>query len=660
MAPALVLWSVDRYCSNSSVLAVVKLAAGNWDMIDRRTLWIILLCAGVAILPMVANVSGGSIATAEEDRLRTDAGGASQPAGSSPGSNRAIPNLELSDTAYGQIGDANGSQSIDIDDVTYLIAYIFSQGPAPVRLCTADVDDSGRTDIDDVVHLIMYVLSGGPPPVALGSVIPRPVHCLCSDEDYELTEADTIWIESEFDDAPAVGQYLADKLGPSTGFSIRVQPADHPIQKGIVLRTDEGKASLGEEGYELTTTSSHVVLEAYRPEGLFRGIQTIRQLLPDEVEDSAVHEGPWTIQGGYVLDYPNFKWRGLLFDVVRHYFGAETVKEYIDLLAYYKMNVFHWHLTDDQGWRPEIESHPLFNDVGSWRGDDNYGGYYTKVDMTSVVAYAAARYIDVIPEIEMPGHSTAAIVSYPHLMCHPIEDSLCIPENGGVYNTILCAGQDSTLDVIKAVLDEIVDVFPSSVIHIGGDEVPKDRWETCPYCQARIAALDLADEEELQEWFMKEISWYLYDNHGRSAMGWSEGGVCQAGMPPGIHAQWWMPGSDISTLAENGYDIVNTNYYKLYLDQWHCTLTNIYNYDITNDTDSASVHHVLGAEAALWTESIETDAQLADKILPRIIAVAENTWTPFEAKNYGEFRMRLLTNLRCLDFMGIDYGAMEE
>ncbi len=561
---------------------------------------------------------------------------------------------------YAIMGDANASGKIDIDDVTYLISYVFSQGPPPAPLRAGDPDGSDGIDIDDIIYLITYIFAEGPPPVSLGPIIPRPVFSACSDEEFTLTVGDTVWVHAEPSEEATIGQYLADKLNPSTAYGIEVCATSRTPSSGIFLSTSSAKSALGDEGYELTITADLVTLEAYREEGLFRGIQTIRQLFPSEIEGATVSEGPWTMPGGYILDYPSFEWRGFLIDVVRHFFTAETVKEYIDMLAYYKMNIFHWHLTDDQGWRAEIASYPLLNEIGSWRGDDNYGGYYTTAEMQEVVEYAAARYIDVIPEIEMPGHSTAAVVSYPWIMCYPPEENLEIPEIWGVYNTVLCPGQDTTLSFIKAVLDDIVGTFPSDIIHIGGDEVPKHRWENCPHCQQRMVDFGLADEDALQEWFMREISWYLYDTHNRKTSGWSEGGVCQADMPPGSQCQWWLLGDDIATLAEQGFDVVNTYFGILYLDKLSCKLSHMYDYDITGGTDPAYVEHILGAETAIWTEFVVTESDLADKVFPRIAAVAENVWTPASEKNYYEFYKRLLKNLECLDHMGIEYGDMEE
>jgi hexosaminidase len=593
-----------------------------------KALFVILLCCGFTLFPPIAN---------ESMALAID-----------------LPE------GYAIMGDANASGKIDIDDVTYLISYVFIEGPPPAPLRAGDPDGSGGIDIDDITYLITYIFVSGPPPVSLGPIIPKPVISACSDEEFTLNAGDTIWVHAEPSEAAIIGQYLADKLNPSTAYGIEVHATSRTPSSGIFLTTSSAKSALGDEGYELTITSDIVTLEAYGEEGLFRGIQTIRQLFPSGIEGPTVSEGPWTMPGGYILDYPSFEWRGFLIDVVRHFFTAETVKEYIDMLAYYKMNVFHWHLTDDQGWRPEVASHPLLNEIGSWRGDDNYGGYYTTAEMQEVVEYAAARYIDVIPEIEMPGHSTAAVVSYPWIMCHPPEDSLEVPEAEGIYNTILCPGQDSTLDFLKTILDEIVDIFPSGIIHIGGDEVLRTRWEVCPHCQQRIADLGLADEYQLQNWFMKEVSWYLYDTHNRNTSGWSEGGVCQDGMPPGTQSQWWAPGADIASLAEQGYDVVNTHYGTLYLDKWYCVLSEMYDYDITGGADSTYVDHILGAETAVWTEFVVTESELADKVFPRIAALAENVWTPASEKNYPEFYTRLLKNLECLDHMGIEYGDMEE
>jgi len=493
---------------------------------------------------------------------------------------------------------------------------------------------------------------------SLGPLIPRPAYYRCSDGIFNLSSNKHIYVESCFqtDELIQIGEYLASKLRPSTGFLINIFTTEVTPSNGIYLKIENDISTFNDEGYTLNITEELITLSAGHPKGLFRGIQTIRQLLPTYIEDDIVHPGPWLIKCGYIEDEPSLKWRGFMFDVCRHFFSVEKVKQYIDLLAYYKMNVFHWHLTDDQGWRCEIESHPLLNTIGSYRGEDDYGGYYTKEEMIEVVEYAADRYIEVIPEIEMPGHCVAALASYPWLMCDPVED-INVSTQWGVHSHVYCPGKNTTIDFLKTVLDEIVEMFPSPFIHIGGDEVPKSRWENCTYCQARMAEEDLEDEEELQHWFIKEIAWYLKNKHNRSIIGWSEGGVCEPGLPPDCIGQYWRVGYPPNYLAIYGYDVINSRFYAFYLDR-NFPLATMYNYNIKHYTPDPYLHHILGAEAPIWTEFVSTENYLDDRVFPRLIAVAENSWTPDTKKDYNDFYNRLMKNLECLDYFGINYGSI--
>lgn len=509
----------------------------------------------------------------------------------------------------------------------------------------------------------VYVPGGGPPsiPKTFGAIIPKPAHSREADGTFTLTANTDIYVHGRTDAEVAairkIGHYLAGKLSPSAGYNIQVISDSDPPAGSIYMTTFDGDPTWGDEGYELAITPESLTLAAYKPEGLFRGIQTIRQLLPPEIESSSVQPGPWTMQCGTIQDRPAYEWRGFMFDVCRHFFSIEKVKQYIDLIAYYKMNIFHWHLTEDQGWRPEIDSYPNLMEVGAWRGDPPYGGWYTKEEMAEVVAYAAERYIDVLPEIEMPGHSTAALASYNWLMCDPINYDLKVREAWGVSEHIYCAGKETTFTFLQKVLDEIVEIFPFRVIHLGGDEAPKARWNQCPHCQARRAALGLANSNELQDWFIHRIAWYLYNKHGRNVTGWSEGGVMQEEMPAGTQGQFWYYGKSVKQLAEDGFDVVNTHYLKFYLDLGH-TLSTIYNYDITEGTDPAHLHHILGVETPIWTEYVPDEITLDDRVFPRLLAVAENGWTPNNLKDYDDFFDRLQVNLDRLENMGVQYGGL--
>src|SRR5688572_24278708 len=304
----------------------------------------------------------------------------------------------------------------------------------------------------------------------MGAIIPLPASAKPTGKTFNLNPTTKIYIEPETDELRAIGQYLADKLKASTGYDLQILPAEGaPKKGGILLTTVGGDPALGEEGYELTVTPDGVSMSASRPAGLFRGIQTIRQLLPAAIESPGAQPGPWTIPSGTIRDTPRFAWRGAMLDVSRHFFKLEDVKRYIDLLAYYKINYFHIHLTDDQGWRIEIKSWPKLTEIGgSTQVGGGSGGYYTQDEYAEIVAYAENRYITVIPEIDMPGHTNAALSSYPELNCNDNAPALYTGTNVGFSS--LCIEKDITYAFIDDVIREIAALTPGPYIHIGGDE----------------------------------------------------------------------------------------------------------------------------------------------------------------------------------------------
>lgn len=430
---------------------------------------------------------------------------------------------------------------------------------------------------------------------------------------------------------------------------------------------------LGKEGYYLSIDSLGVNIKANTNEGVFYGLHTLRQIVMQLSDPS---ENALILPHLIATDYPAFPWRGMLLDCCRHFMEKDFILNYIDLLSFYKMNVFHWHLTEDQGWRIEIDKYPLLTEVGAWRKEANeakYGGYYTKDDIREVVAYAAARNITVVPEIEMPGHAMAALAAYPELSCTggPFE----VATTWGVFKDIYCAGNDSVFVFLKDILDEVIELFPSEYIHIGGDEAPKFRWENCTRCQKRIADNHLKNEHELQSWFIDQIAAYLKSKN-RKLIGWEE--IIDGGLAEGVVVQSWKGFDGAYHAATNGNDAIVSPVSHAYFDYpvQKLTLEKVYQFDpIPKELDSAVHHHILGGECNMWTE--RAPQHLVDqKVFPRLLAMAEVLWSYPEMKDtllsvsetyknnipmreYEPFRTRVRRHYPILKSMGVDYGLEE-
>jgi len=358
-------------------------------------------------------------------------------------------------------------------------------------------------------------------------------------------------------------------------------------------------------------------------------------------------------------------------------FPVEFVKRYIDLLAMLKMNVFHWHLTEDQGWRIEIKRYPELTRIGSRRssspvpGDPSqqdgkpYAGFYTQDEIRQVVAYAAERHVNVVPEIEMPGHSMAALASYPELGCTggPYQ----VRTQWGIEEDVYCAGNEEVFEFLENVLDEVLDLFPSPFIHVGGDECPKSRWRECPKCQARIKEENLADEDELQSYFIRRIENYL-SNRGRRLIGWDE--ILEGGLAPGATVMSWRGTEGGIRAAQSGHDVVMTPFTHCYFDYYqsedhenepagiggYLPLETVYAYEpVPEELTPEQGEHILGAQGNVWTEYIFSPAQVEYMAYPRAIALAEVVWTPAEGRDYPDFLRRLEPYLLRLDRMGVNY-----
>lgn len=464
--------------------------------------------------------------------------------------------------------------------------------------------------------------------------------------------------------------YLQAILTLPTGFPLPIleNPSTHlPV---IRLCTDENNL-LGREGYTLAITPHTLTVTASTPTGVFYGLQTLRQLLPPEIERRApALNPPWQIPCLNIEDTPRFSWRGFMFDEGRHFHGKETVLRLLDWMALQKLNTFHWHLTEDQGWRIEIKPFPRLTEIGAHRpgtshsmfgGSDGlpHGGFYTQEDIKTIVAYAAERHITIVPEIEIPGHSLAALAAYPELSCTggPFE----VATRFGIFPDIYCAGKEQTFTFLTGVLDEVMDLFPSPYIHIGGDEAPKARWKKCPACQTRIRQENLKDAHALQVYFTNRIAAYL-STHGRRALGWNQ--ILHEGLDPQALVQYWIGRQKpILNALQQGRDVIMSDFRYTYLNYSYslASLKTAYEYDpVPRGLPPQATSHLLGLESALWTEFIPTRARLDYQAFPRLLAHAETNWTPSARKNYTDFQRRLTAFLPRLDELDIRYAPARD
>jgi hexosaminidase len=537
--------------------------------------------------------------------------------------------------------------------------------------------------------LALLALLGGAQDTAL-AVIPRPVHVTVGTGTFTLVPATAVVTDAA---TREIGYQLADWLYPATGYRLAVRGGGSSgnAARTISLRLDPALSRLGEEGYRLTVTSTRITIRAFRPAGAFYAVETLRQLLPPDVFRAAPVAGvPWTVPAVEIEDWPRFSWRGAHLDVSRSFMPKAFVKKYIDLLALHKLNRFHWHLTDDQGWRIEIKKYPLLTSVGAWRSQSlvgvqhayadttqwiydhiPHGGFYTQDDIREVVAYAKARFVTVVPEIEMPGHAQAAIAAYPWL--GNTGQQLEVLTHWGVDANILNPS-DSAIHFMQDVLTEVLALFPSHWIHTGGDEAVKDQWKTSPLAQSRIRQLGLRDENNLQSWMTAQMSQWLAAR-GRALIGWDEileGGT--EGLAPNAVVMSWRGIDGGIAAAKAGHDVVMTPTSNTYFDYYQSQdtaheplaiggflpLDTVYAYDpIPSVLDSIQAKHVLGTQGQIWTEYQRTPKNVEYMVFPRLVALAEVAWTPRELKNFADFRARLAMHLARLGVLDVRYRMLK-
>lgn len=524
----------------------------------------------------------------------------------------------------------------------------------------------------------------GRPTLPAPALVPRPASLTLKPGSFTLTGATVIAT-----DAPnrALGAMLADYLLPATGFRLAVRssaPTGTPV---ITIRIDSTLATLGPEGYQLEVGPSRVAIRAVRPAGAFYAIQTVRQLLPPAIFRQAKVSGvAWTIPGVAIADSPRFGWRGMHLDVARHFMPKEFVRKFVDLLALQKFNRLQLHLTDDQGWRIDIRQYPRLTQVGAWRRQtiigrpdpdstkwrfdgQPHGGFYTQDDIAEIVAYAQARFVTLVPEIEMPGHSQAAIAAYPDL--GNTHDTVPVWTAWGVDENIVNPG-DATIRFEQDVLTEVMALFPGPWIHVGGDEAPKLQWKASSLAQARMREFGLKDEDELQSYFTRRMDEFL-TAHGRRLVGWDE--ILQGGLAPNAVVMSWRGVEGGIAAARAGHDVVMAPGSHTYFDHYQSAdtaaeplaiggflpLDTVYAYEpIPAGLTPDEARHVLGAQGQLWSEYIPDPKRAEYMAFPRASALAEVLWTPAAEKDYADFLRRLATHLERLAVLDVNYHRLRD
>ncbi len=490
------------------------------------------------------------------------------------------------------------------------------------------------------------------PVPGMESVIPRPVSVEPDGGVFTLTSQAGIYADPGTEATLAVGKYLAEKLNASTGYNLQVQAAAGiPGNGNILLSLTGADPAIGEEGYELTITPDLVTVKANQPAGLFHGIQTIRQLLPSAIDKDSVQPGPWTMGTGKIRDFPRFAWRGAMLDVARHFFSVKDVTRYIDLLAYYKINRLHLHLSDDQGWRIQINSWPnLTLHGGSLEVGGTPGGYYSQDDYAYIVAYAQSRYITIVPEIEMPGHITAALASYADLNCNGIAPELFTGIDVG-FST-LCISKDITYTFVGDVIRELAALTPGPYIHIGGDEAQ---------------ATSPADYME----FIQRVQTIVKDQ-GKQMVGWEE--IGQIRLESNSIMQHWNPGDGFAKQSiQQGTQLIMSPADRAYIDMKYTPSTTLgldwagdinvekaYTWDPATIVSGVTDQYILGVEAPLWSETLNTMEDIEYMAFPRILGIAEIGWTPQSQRDWYEYKGRLALQGPRLEALGVNFYKSPE
>ena len=508
------------------------------------------------------------------------------------------------------------------------------------------------------------------------SIIPEPQQMKVMPGCFTINSNTRIYVNNENQELKRLAITLSSILQESTGDIIYVEnPRKRMPNNSIILSIDNALDTLGEEGYLLDINAKKIILRAFNTNGIFYGIQTLYQLLPVEPSE----EGPVSLPQLNIADKPRFGWRGLMLDVGRYFYPVSFIKKYINYMSMNKLNVFHWHLTEDAGWRIEIKKYPELTQIGAWREKtqlthtpatfDNipHGGYYTQDEIRDVVSYARERYVTIIPEIEMPGHTMSSLAAYPELSC--TGGPFKVPEEWGVIRKdIYCAGNEQTFRFLEDVLSEVIGLFPGQYIHIGGDEAPKDRWKTCPKCQKRIHDEKLKDENELQSYFIRRIGKFL-ESKNKRMIGWDE--ILEGGLAPNATVMSWRGTKGGIAAANQNHDVIMSPNSHLYFDYYqgedkelepfaiggNTPLAKVYTYEpLPRELAADKAKYIKGVEAAIWTQYVHSGEAVEYMTWPRATALAELAWTNPENKNWESFKQRMGTEYKRYEQHDINYA----
>ncbi len=519
------------------------------------------------------------------------------------------------------------------------------------------------------------------------SIVPRPAYQKVKTGTFTIDKQTRLLVATGDTSLRRVAHFFADQLHLAGGPDLKAEIMTGGLKgsNAIILSFSPGTKAVPQEGYKLEITPKKIHITASTGAGIFYGIQSLLQLMPADAYLPAPPDPQksWTLPCIEIKDHPRYPYRGMHLDVSRHFFPKEFVKRYIDLIAMYKMNTFHWHLTDDNGWRIEIKKYPKLMEITAWRVDHEdkpwgerpaaqpgekatYGGYYTQDEIREIVRYAADRYVTIIPEIEMPAHVVEVLAAYPQFSC-----------TGGPFNVptgsywpnidIFCAGNDSVFTFLEDVLTEVIALFPSKYIHAGGDEADKTNWKSCPKCQERIKNEGLKDEKELQSYFMRRIEKFIVSKN-RKMIGWDE--ILEGGLAPEATVMSWRGVEGGIAAARQGHDAIMTPSSHCYFDYYQAdpafepkaiggfiTLKKVYSYEPTpGELNTEEAKHILGAQGNLWTEFIPTPAHAEYMAVPRMIALSEVVWTPKKERDWNDFQHRMISQFKRLDNMKVNYS----
>ena len=513
------------------------------------------------------------------------------------------------------------------------------------------------------------------------SIIPQPQKITETEGTFTFNSKTTITEYSDDSTFLNAVSYLQERFGKAAGFKFGYEQtsADDPTatsgENRIIFRKDN---SLKQEEYKLDITPERIVVASSAANGAFYAVQTLLQMLPNEIYSNEKRNCKWSVPCATIEDSPRFSYRGMHLDVCSHFFDTTFIKRYIDLMAMHKFNVFHWHLTEDQGWRIEIKKYPELTEKGSVRKETvigtlysgiydgtPYGGFYTQQEIKEIVEYAAKRCITVLPEIEMPGHARAAIACFPHLSCG-LEESYELATRWGVFRQVYCP-KDETFAFLEDVLTEVMELFPSQLIHIGGDECPKSSWKKCPHCQMMIRKHGLKDEFELQSYFIQRMEKFI-NSKGRSIIGWDE--ILQGGLAPNATVMSWLGEEGGIKAAQLSHYAVMAPHTKYYMDYYQgdpdteqlcmghfVPLKEVYDYNpVPEVLKPEERQYIKGVEACVWTEYMETPQRVEYMAYPRALAVAESGWSNPSGKDWENFVERLQDHFGRLDARGVNYS----